>query len=366
MTTLYVSVPVGNMHGAGVMGTNLVPALAKHVNVKLLAALPIGHPLTPYIDPDYNQERPYAVDGPMLHLATGGASFLPFNRDVWSWNRNVGYIFIEFPRQARSYAPHGHRYYNQLVAGSTWCRDKLIEMGFPNTTVAIQGIDFETFRPDPDIKPLDDGKFYIFSGGKAEYRKGTDIVIAAFKILSEKHKDMHLVAAWGNHWLQTMDSLSASPYIKWVASIGADWQQRLRSNMTFHGILNDRYTILPFYPNSQMADIYRRCHLGVFPNRCEAGTNMVMTEFMACGVPVVATRATGHIDVINHATAYCANAGIEDDNCFFEPSLEGVIAEIEYAYAHRSDAIAVGKAGKDWVGRFTWDQCAVDLLTACV
>jgi glycosyltransferase involved in cell wall biosynthesis len=298
----------------------------------------------------------------MFHLATGGASFLPFNREVWSWKRNVGYAFIEFPRQSVSFLPDARRYYDYIIAGSSWCEHELQTMGLTDVSHAIQGIDFGIFHPQPGVNPKDDGKFYIFSGGKAEYRKGTDIVIAAFKILSQKYRDMHLIAAWGNHWIDTMNSLSFSKHIKWVPSVGTTWKQRIQANLTFSGIMNDRYTLVDFVPNFEMAKIYRSCHLGVFPNRCEAGTNMVLTEAMACGLPVVATATTGHSDIINPGTAFCYVESAEDENGFFDPNLDSLIAEIERAYQHRNRAEAIGVKGAQFVRQFTWERCAKDML----
>lgn len=359
---LYVSVPIGDCFGAGVMGTNLVPALAQLTDIQLLAQLPPSHRFAKYIPKDYNPERPYATDAPMLHLVNGGASFLPLNREVWSWTRNVGYVFIEFPQQAKTFLPDARRYYDHLVAGSTWCEQQLGALGLEHVSHAIQGIDFNLFHYEPNVKPKDDGKFYIFSGGKAEYRKGTDVVIAAFQILSQKYLDMHLIAAWGNHWLDTMNSLAFSKHIKWVASVGVNWKQRIQSNLTFNRVLNDRYTLVDFMPNIEMAKLYRSCHVGVFPNRCEAGTNMVMTEFMACGIPVVATSATGHSDIIMHDTAICDIAGTTDESQFFDPSLDDVVACLEWAYANRESAAEIGQRGAKFVAQFSWEKCAKDIL----
>ena len=57
-------------------------------------------------------------------------------------------------------------------------------------------------------------------------------------------------------------------------------------------------------PNVSMPPILREMDAAVFTNRSEGGTNLVAMECMACGMPVVLSRNTGHLDLI------------KDDNCF--------------------------------------------------
>ena len=52
-----------------------------------------------------------------------------------------------------------------------------------------------------------DDRFVIFSGGKLEYRKGQDIVIAAFKIFQKRHPEALLITAWHNVWPQFMTGI---------------------------------------------------------------------------------------------------------------------------------------------------------------
>ena len=42
-----------------------------------------------------------------------------------------------------------------------------------------------------------------------------------------------------------------------------------------------------------MPQVYQNTDVGIFPSRCEAGTNLVMMEYMACGKPAIATVGTG-------------------------------------------------------------------------
>ena len=360
-----LSLVVGDSWGAGVMGHNLVPAMADLTETRLIGRVSPGHPLEKYCPEGFSPDVPFTSENPMLHLATGGCQFLPVNQNAWSWKRNVGWIYLEFPVQAQKFLPHARRFYDQMVGGSTWCRDHLIEMGLKNTALAIQGVDADVFCPKPGIGPKDD-KFYIFSGGKAEYRKGTDVVMAAFKILSQKYPDMHLLAAWGNLWPETMGSLSASRLIRYIPTIGQDWKTRMQGNLTVNGIPSNRYTLIDMVPNWQMQDIYRKAHMGLFPNRGEAGNNMPMCECMACGVPVVATEGTGHGDVI-HPDWSIPVGGNPIENDWVDPDLDEVVAAVEKMYGmsaadrHSMAESAVGMVRE----HLTWTKCAKDLLTIC-
>jgi glycosyltransferase involved in cell wall biosynthesis len=57
-------------------------------------------------------------------------------------------------------------------------------------------------------------------------------------------------------------------------------------------------------PNREKPSILCEMDVAVFPNRCEGGTNLVAMECMACGLPVILSRNTGHLDLI------------DGDNCF--------------------------------------------------
>ena len=360
-----LSLVVGDSWGAGVMGHNLVPTMASLTDIRMLAKVPPGHPMEKYCPPEFSPDVPYASDDPMLHLATGGVSFMPVNPNAWSWKRNVGWVYTEFPDQAKRNVPHVDRYYQHLVAGSTWCKEKLEELGL-HPTVAIQGVDADVFAPKEGEGPKNDGKFYIFSGGKAEYRKGTDIVIAAYKILSQKYPDMHLIAAWGNLWLETMNSLCASKHIRYIPTMGATWKDRIQANLTINGISSDRYTLVDMVPNWKMPQIYRQAHIGLFPNRGEAGNNMPMCEAMACGIPIVATNGTGHSDVVLEDHAICIG-GPTVENGWVEPELEEVVDAVEQAYKLGSiDREIMGRKGMEFIRKnLTWEKCAKDLLAVC-
>ena len=67
----------------------------------------------------------------------------------------------------------------------------------------LQGIDQTIFHPAPKSNMFGD-RFVVFSGGKLEYCKGQDIVIAAFKIFQKLDLEALLITVCHNFWPQFM------------------------------------------------------------------------------------------------------------------------------------------------------------------
>src|SRR2546421_282278 len=187
------------------------------------------------------------------------------------------------------------KHFDRLSTGSTWCTQILERHGLKNVATVLQGIDPTIFFPTNQPRDFFPDRFIVFSGGKFEFRKGQDLVIRAFKALQDRHKDVLLIASWYNHWDFSFNSMQQSPHIKFnprsTNSIHA-----AREVLIDNGI--DPLRVILLEPHSQpvMAHIYRSADVGLFPNRAEGGTNLVLMEFMACGKPVIATNTTGHAD----------------------------------------------------------------------
>jgi glycosyltransferase involved in cell wall biosynthesis len=118
--------------------------------------------------------------------------------------------------------------------------------------------------------------------------------------------------------------------------------------------------------NQTMARVYQQTDVGLFPNRCEGGTNLVLMEYMACGKPVIASYSSGHKDVVGPANAVLVRdlrptpvrLSRELTAVYDEPSVDEVIAHLEWAYHHRAELRALGQeAGKHLAG-LTWRRTA--------
>jgi glycosyltransferase involved in cell wall biosynthesis len=181
------------------------------------------------------------------------------------------------------------------IAPSGWDQGHLAAHGIPSH-LWLQGYDETIFRPAPKRKPAG-GPLLVFSGGKLEFRKGQDITMAAFKRFRktpEGHNAI-LVTAWQNKWIATMEGIWAKGYVKGVPSLRMG-SLDVTSWAVANGLPSDAIIDLGVKSQASMADVIRECDLGLFPNRCEAATNMPIVETLALGVPCLATNATGHAE----------------------------------------------------------------------
>ncbi|BBO66744.1 hypothetical protein DSCA_06740 [Desulfosarcina alkanivorans] len=280
---------------------------------------------------------------------------------------NFAYTFFENELTADS-KTNSERY-DMVFGGSTWCRDRMTEAGIANADVLLQGIDPQRFFPITDLKPKE--SYVIFSGGKFEYRKGQDLVLKAIKVLMEKYRDILLVNCWFNLWPESMRMMQLSSHIRFNYSSTASWQENMKRLYTDNGLDATRIITLDIAPNHQLRNLYAQTDIGVFPNRCEGGTNLVMMEYMACAKPVIASNTSGHMDVINENNSFLlqrmrplnvVNSKQQRIARWEEPSLEELIETIEVAYHHREIAGRKGRrAGRD-LEKFTWERMARTLL----
>ncbi len=311
---------------------------------------------------DYTEN---SFDGVVLHAITG-VELEPLHKI--RGKVNVGYTFFENVLTEKSRENAGQ--YDLILAGSTWCKEKLEEKKIYHSDVLIQGIDPQLFYPAEMRKP--DNLFVIFSGGKFELRKGQDLVLRAVKILQDKYKDVILLNAWYNMWPATMLTMTNSRYINFELK-GTDWSQVMNHLYEINGMDLSRIITLPLTNNSKLREIYARTDVGLFPNRCEGGTNLVLMEYMACGRPVIASYNSGHKDVLTNSNAYLLQdmhtlEVYEKDGSLSaiwdEPVLDEIVALLEHAYHNRSECVNKGNVAGEFMKKFTWSKTADDFLRA--
>jgi glycosyltransferase involved in cell wall biosynthesis len=255
--------------------------------------------------------------------------------------------------------------YPLIIAGSHWNEALLRVYGVKRVRTVLQGIDPANFHPGPRIGFMSN-RFLVFSGGKAEARKGQDLVLAAFKIFAARHPEALLVTAWHSPWPQLALSLDrsakAAPIVfkdKGALDVVA-WAAAT-------GIPNNQILDLGLMPNILMPPILREMNVAVFPNRAEGGTNLVAMECMACSVPVILSRNTGHRDLIEGENCYTlerqgpvpgAFSGIGGIEGWGESDVDEIVERLEQAFADQAEAQRRGAFGAKKVSSLTWAATA--------
>lgn len=189
------------------------------------------------------------------------------------------------------------RQYDRVIAPSSWCARLLTLHGLPGVPVCYQGYDDAVFHPAPRLRarvetPGWDRRVLVFSGGKLEYRKGQDIVIAAFRRFREMCPGAVLVTAWHNQWPATLDGLWAAGHVRGVPAVrhGA---LELTPWLARNGVPPEAHLDLGQVSPAEAAAAIRECDVALCLSRAEGATNLVLAECVALGVPCVATRVTG-------------------------------------------------------------------------
>lgn len=346
---LYLGLTSGENFGWGVCSKYLK---------KELASNRIAESLEEY----YSNTDEENIEGKIFH----GLTDLEFN-SIYKvrGSQNYGYTFFE--NELLPTSVENSKKYDLVIGGSTWCKEKMEAKGINNTDVLIQGIDPDMFYPVQPNK--NENLFVIFSGGKFELRKGQDLVLAAVKHIMQKYNNVILINAWYNFWAKSLNTMVKSRYINFEAT-SANWNELMQNVYRKNGLDASRIFTLPITPNEKLRELYSKTDIGLFPNRCEGGTNLVMMEYMACGLPVIASYNSGHKDIINENNSIplmsMKEFRIFDNNNLIadweEPELDEIISKLEFAYEYRNGIRKIGENAGKCMMNFTWSKTSKDLL----
>lgn len=374
---IYAVLPTGSFHGWGVCGKYIVKELSRLGEVRLLTEGLEFQNIQDEFDfrllksVQVNEEEGRALRSgavarlpwPLLQNIVDKTlrPALPGLRGT----RTVGYTFFEENILAPEFIENGRRCYDLVVAGSTWGEEVLRQHGLANVSTIIQGVDTTIFNASHAEKEYLRDHFVIFSGGKFELRKGQDLVLKAFKVLHDRYPDVMLITSWYNHWPASMQTMCASPHIRFSPESG-EYGTLMRRTLVENGINPERVMTLPPYPNIMMPRIYRNTDVGLFPNRCEGGTNLVMMEYMACGKAVMASYNTGHKDVLTTGNSLMLtqmrslsiSANGQPVAVWEEPNIDEILENLDWAYHHRDELGAIGGRASHAMSQLTWGRTA--------
>ncbi|AWB08032.1 glycosyltransferase (plasmid) [Azospirillum humicireducens] len=362
------------VHGWGLVGVHTALYLADMGRPPLLLEKPLMGTLRPE-----NRAKLQSLEGPCQQVAAmadnaKGHMLLLKEFDVlhalgngftaggpsarFRGRRNIGVIAYEDTRFTPEVMARA-RQYDRIVVHSTYNKQLLEIWGFDNVGLAFQGIDpTEMVEAEPSGRFGD--RFVIFSGGKLEFRKGQDIVLAAFLRFRQRHPDALLVTAWQNAWPEVGMTMAESPLAPKPPRVLPNNMVDVKSWAMENGADEAGFLDLGFLGRNQIAGVLADCHAAVFPNRCEGATNLVAMEAMACGVPVVLSNNTGHRDLLKSAAQgddLCLTLDrqvpvADRDGSRFgwgESSVDELVEALERLYADRSAAKARAARAKAFI-----------------
>jgi glycosyltransferase involved in cell wall biosynthesis len=379
--------PIGTGTGWQVFGLNLALELARDGRVMPLLLDPSDiaalHPLHRRLLALSLAQQPelhallrsaggagLSSDYPVLRALGNGFQGNESGRRLTS-ARDIGVIFFEDTALTADALTRAWRH-DTIVAGSSWNGALLSAAGVPRVQVIPQGIDPAVFHPAPRSGLLRD-RFVIFSGGKLEYRKGQDLVVAAFRAFAERHREALLVTAWHNSWPQTMIGIDSAGHVHGLPDVDSGGRIGVGAWLAANGIRPEAILDLGALPNHQMALTIREADVALFPNRCEGGTNLVAMEAMACGVPVILAANTGQLDLLSEPGAALALTRQQPvrGRCPLYRGTEGwgesdvteIVERLEEMYRDRDAAAMLGARGARLLHRsWTWRQRSAELL----
>lgn len=259
--------------------------------------------------------------------------------------------------------------FDAVLTGSSWNKQLLENLTQKEIKVIHEGVDDTVFLPTPKSGLLPEENFYIFSGGKIEYRKGQDLVLRAFKIFAERHPDARLVVAWRSPWPHL--SVGMKGVLEHELKLTNDNFLDIKRWCSENGIPEWKVVDLPIMSNYSISRIYREMDVGIQLSRAEACTCLPLMEMMASGIPCVASFNTGLRDLINEKNSIPIECK-EVTEChaletldWGHADLDATVEALESLYQNKSQRTNIGSSAASWMrqnGR-TWSQHALELKT---
>jgi len=379
MQPILLNWPANNFYGWGIVGLNLLLHWANDPDVRPLMGAPIAEPDLAGIDPLKIVAAREAILSSNrfqteLRGAQAGTRRLPmivveglgnglFRPDGLSGTRTLARCIFEDTNLTGLNEKLAK--YDGLLCASHWNAELLKAHSRKPVKIIFEGIDPSLFHPAPKSDVLDPSRFYIFSGGKVEFRKGHDLTLLAFKEFSRRHDDAVLVTLWHSPWPQLSQGFKG----KLAVPLGMTAQGAIdvKTWVMRNGVDPAKIIEIGQVPNATMPLLLREMDCALAPSRAEACTNLLAKEAMACGVPVILAANTGVLDLIaqGNALALTHQRPIGDyrqsgTEGWGESDVEEIVNALEQLYSDTALRRKIGRMGAAWIvneGR-TWSNHA--------
>jgi glycosyltransferase involved in cell wall biosynthesis len=256
-------------------------------------------------------------DLPIGYYPAWEATLARLTREYADWlpeteARRRSYVRPEQKRQEMALA-------DLVLVPSSFARRTVLEFTERRVALAPYGVDAALWRPD--TAPRRDGPMRFLYAGQCSIRKGTPLLLEAWR-----------AAALGDAVLDLVGS----------------WQLAERRKAA----LDERVVFWDALSPQALSERYRAADVFVFPSHFE-GFGLVILEALSCGLPVIASDATAGPDVLDERTGRVAPAG----------DLDAWVDCLRWAHRRRNELHSMRHAARERAITFTWAryrQCVRD------
>ena len=201
---------------------------------------------------------------------------------------------------------------NHIFVASTMTQKSLLDIGIQKNKISVipLGAPIDYFQPQ-SIKKQGFRALFV---GRVGVRKGVHYLLQAWKELNLSEAELLLIG---------------------VNDFPEDWFSSYQDIVRY----------IPSVPHSELDKYYNSADVFVFPSLVE-GFGMVLTEAMACGIPIITTPNTAGPDIITD--------GVEG---FIIPirDVEALKEKLEWCYEHPEELAQMGKAARKKAEQLTWN-----------
>ena len=169
-----------------------------------------------------------------------------------------------------------------VIAPSCFVKDTILRFhADKNVALAPYGVDLEFWRPQfPALSPSSSGPLRFVFAGQCSIRKGTPVLLDAWKRAGLRDASLSLVGSW---------------------HLAPEREKDLPDNVSFIGPVS----------REALRSILGEADVFVFPTFFE-GRALAVAEALACGLPVITTAASGMSDLVNPSCGRVIPSGSED------------------------------------------------------
>lgn len=196
------------------------------------------------------------------------------NKTLFNWIR---FLIVDLPRWITEHYFSNRRFFgrvNKVIAVSETLKRSFVG-DYPSlreiTEVIYNGVDTDFFKPSEAKYP----SFTILFVGRMDREKGVDLILQAIHLLREKKLRIEAKLVGTGIHLNELKKLSehlgVNTYCEFVGEI----------------------------PNSEVKKYYEHSHIFVLPSRRKEGHPVVISEALACGLPIICTRSGGLNELID-------------------------------------------------------------------